>query len=56
MIEREAGCLVIKVPMVMANRVPLCFGTTPVSLPPVRKIMAGAVLWLTPARTYLSAV
>ena len=44
------------VPVVMAHRVPLCFGATLVSLPPVRKIMAGAVLWLTPARTYLSAL
>ena len=33
-----------KVPVVVANRVPLCFGIASVSLPPVRKIMAGAVL------------
>jgi hypothetical protein len=46
----------LRVSVVVANRVPLCFGTTPVSLPPVREIMAGAVLWLTPARTYLSAL
>ena len=44
------------VPVVMANRVPLCFGIASVSLPPHGKIMAGAVLWLTPARTYLSAL
>ena len=43
-------------PVVMANRVPLCFRTAPVSLPPVVEIMAGTVLWLTPARTYLSAL
>lgn len=42
--------------VVMANRVPPRFRTTPVSLPPVEEIMAGAVLWLTPARTYLSAL
>jgi len=46
----------LRVPVVVANRVPLCFGTTPVSLLPAREIMAGAVLWLTPARTYLSAL
>ena len=46
----------LKVPVVVANRVPLCFGIASVSLPPHGKIMAGAVLWLTPARTYLSAL
>ena len=39
----------LRVPVVMANRVPPRFRTTPVSLPPVEEIMAGAVLWLTPA-------
>ena len=46
----------LRVPVVMTNRVPLCFGTTPVSLLPAWEIMAGAVLWLAPARTYLSAL
>ena len=44
------------VPVVVAHRVPLCFGTASVSLPPMWEIMADAAAWLAPARMYLSAI